>query len=361
MTDESDRILNEHYVPQAYLRLFAPENEGLISRYSLVEIHGGGDYYPPADRYPIKKAASHEGFADGFLETNQTNNAEKANVESIRRVVSQSDLREQDIAHLSQFIAFQQSRSPPSLLHFEGRQFLNEYLDGKTSDLEMDLDLGWRQVVQENASEGYESLQFMGWRVVENQTNVPFITSDNPVVHYFGMDFEEVNNSIIQMEGREIYCPLDPEHYLVLLDPVRFDVGPQYPDTDIKSIQIHYPREIQKFNLLQVVNAFQEIFGPVGEGPLLEKLVEILCNAFPDEDFIRGNRADIDTIRYAQYIGSGNIPKDREWYMKNGMHITTARRKKSHSLWSFNHGISMVSDLMRDEPLDGYWSDHLMS
>ncbi len=34
-------MVNEHYVQQSYLRLFAPENEGVVSRYSLVEKHGG--------------------------------------------------------------------------------------------------------------------------------------------------------------------------------------------------------------------------------------------------------------------------------------------------------------------------------
>lgn len=32
-------MVNEHIVPQAYLRNFAPDEEGLISRYSLIDEH----------------------------------------------------------------------------------------------------------------------------------------------------------------------------------------------------------------------------------------------------------------------------------------------------------------------------------
>ena len=99
-------MVNEHYAQRSYLRLFSPANEGVISRYSLVEKHGGGDYYDPIDRFSVEKAASSENYADGLFESNETTQAEKAMVESLRKMDNERDLSEGDIANISQFIIF---------------------------------------------------------------------------------------------------------------------------------------------------------------------------------------------------------------------------------------------------------------
>lgn len=116
----------EHYVPRWYLKNFAPENEGLVSRYSLVEKHGGGDYHLPKESYPISKAGAVEDLADGWFENDETSSVEKEWNETVRKLINDEPLEEDDIGCLSQFIAFQNSRLPQSILHYEARQQLQE-------------------------------------------------------------------------------------------------------------------------------------------------------------------------------------------------------------------------------------------
>lgn len=347
-------MVNEHYVPQAYLRFFAPEGEGLISRYSLVEKHGGGDYKSPNNRYSVRNAASAEGFANGFLETDATTSAEKRMVRSLEKLQKAKELSEGDIAIISKFIGLQFSRTPDSKLHFDAREQLAE-LTGS------EIDQYWESTVKHNADEAYDSLQFMGWIIVENESNTPIVTSDVSVVNYFDADREEIDGHSFQFEQRQIFFPIGPKHQLLLLDPSHFQIESQYPHTEVERTSITDSKEIHKFNLLQGVTAFQEIFGPVDEGELLEDTIETLCDAFPDEDYIRGNRADLGTIQKAQDFASGGIEtqEDLAWYSEKGKPLINSRTKKAKALWNFSHSISMIDDLYRDSPNLSYWDDLL--
>ncbi|WP_340102311.1 DUF4238 domain-containing protein [Salinibaculum salinum] len=347
----SEEDINEHYVPQSYLRLFSPPGRDIISRYSLKDKHGGGEYYPPYDEYSIKTAASEVGFADGWLEGNDVTEAENEMIGTIRKLRDRVSLTERDISSLSGFIAFQKSRTPTSKLHFEGRQLLGDIIDNKAEFLDFDLDQGWETVVTHNANSGHEALQHMGWVLIENDTSTPFITSDDPIVHYFDCPFEEVDTAIFQMENREIYCPLGPDLLLVLLDPSVFDVGSQYPSTDIQRVAVDDAVEINKVNFLQTINAFREIFGPVDYGDYLEDIVETLCDRFPDEAYIRGPARSLREIEVAQRVGSGHIEseKEKEWYLSKGREITRSRQKKTRAIWEFKHEIGLIESLRLDK------------
>jgi len=351
-------MVKEHYVPRSYLRQWAPPDEGLVSRYSLVETHGGGDYYPPKDRYSINKAAAAEGFANEWFENDETAKIEKEMIEAIRKITEHEPLSEDDVGRLSQFLAFQHSRTPQSKLHFEARQRL-EQADVDIPDRVPDQsESGWLDTLHYNANHGHESLQHMGWKIVENESDLPFITSDKPVFHYFEQSFEDVNSTDEDLHGREIFCPLSPNYLLILLDPEVFRVENQFPDTKIDRVSVSDRKEIYKFNMLQGVSAFQEVFGPVGEGDLLEETVENLCDAFPHEDFIRGNRGDLESIEAAMEFASGmETMRDYLTYVTEYKHITDSRRLESHAVWNFSHSLNIIENLRREDPMIGYWEE----
>jgi hypothetical protein len=346
----------EHYVPRGYLRHFAPENDDLVSRYSLVEKHEGGGYHSPRDRYPIKKAAAIENFADGWLETDDTSFAEREMLESLRRLISNEELTEDDIAGISTFLAFQHSRTPKSVLFYSAREKIPHQIDQHRPDLPEKYNDGWKNALIHNVEEGYHNFQFMGWIVAENYTDIPLITSDKPDVHYLHPDFEEVSSTATQMRGREVYLPLDQDHILILLDPEYFDVESQYPSTEIKRMQLSNSKEIHKFNILQGVNAFQEVFGPVSKGNYLENIIETLCEHYPHEDFIRGNRADLETLMKATDLATGmETEAERQLYQEKYRPLIQSRKLKSDAIWMLNHNLELTSDLLRDEPKSGYW------
>lgn len=349
----------EHYVPRSYLQHFAPEDEGLISRYSLVEKHGGGDYYPPRDRYPVKKAGAADDLADGWFENPETATVEKEMAEALRKILSIRSLEEEDIGRISQFMAFQNSRTPASILHYEARQNLPVPIPGdRFHDLPQHFDEYWKNALYHNANEGHETLQFMGWLVVENETDIPFITSDKPVVHHFFQDFSEISSTSMDMHGRQIYCPINPDYLLIFLDPEVFQVERQWPRTEIKRVTITDSQEIHKFNFLQGVNAFQEVFGSVGKGDYLEDLIRTLCRNFPHEDFIRGNRGDLETLRRSQNLATGMTSEEEvKLYHDKYRPIVRSRRLKSHAGWAFDHDLEIVDSLLRDEPQNDFWGE----
>jgi hypothetical protein len=346
----------EHYVPRGYLRHFAPENDDLVSRYSLVEKHEGGGYHSPRDRYPIKKAAAIEDFADGWLETDDTSFAEREMIESLRKTISNEELTENDIAGISTFLAFQHSRTPKSVLFYSAREAIPHLIDDDRPDLPEEYTEVWKNALIHNVEEGYHNFQFMGWIIAENQTDTPLITSDKPDVHYFHTDFEDVSSTATQMRGREIFLPLDTDHVLILLDPEYFDVDSQYPHTGINRIQIDNSKEVHKLNLLQGVNAFQEVFGPVNGGDYLENIIEKLCEHYPHEDFIRGNRAGLETLKKATDLASGMETKaERQLYEEKYQSLIHSRQLKSHAIWMLDHNLELTDDLLREEPKSGYW------
>jgi len=342
--------VNEHYVQESYLRLFSPVDEGVIARYSLVEKHGGGDYYDPIDRFPVREAASSENYANRFFEGDETNRAENAMVKALRKIIDTKTLSEKDIAHISQFIVFQRDRSPRAKTFHRLKEEISQTAG-------IPIRGNWESVIELDSGERHEGFQFMGWRVIENETDLPFFTSDGPVVIYQ----EEYPGGGLgegfQFTGKEVFCPVNPDKLLLFLDPNTFDVEPQHPSTDIPRIKVDDREQIWKFNLLQGISAFHEIFGPVGSGDELERMIEVSCKHFPDEDYIRGTRWDTEQILEAQKSGFREAtfrpeqltipPEDRE--------IITATKKASDARWMLNHNISLIDELRRENPIDEYW------
>lgn len=348
-------MVNEHYVPRSYLQLFAPGDEGLISRYSPVEIHEGGDYRSAYDEYSIRKAASMEGFADGWLEQDEVTRMENAAKQIFEKLQETTILDEEGIVTISQFVTFQGDRTPSTRRHYETRQLLGDLVDNATELNDLTLADGWDKILVRNATEGQEQLQHMGWILVKNETDTPFITSDEPLAQYFAQDFEAVGNSVKQVEGREMYFPISRDYLLVFLDPSRFEQTGQYPDTKIDKLTIGDPTDIHEVNQLQVFSASREIFGPVDCGDYLEKIVDELIAEFPDEAYIRGYTGELERLQlaYSLAVGFANSP----WYRKFGKPIIRAEQKNAHAIWEHDHDIGFVHELRREEPITDYWDN----
>ena len=343
-------MVNEHYVQESYLRLFAPGEEGLVSRYSLVEQHGGGDYYDPIERYPVKKAASSENYAEGLLESDATNRAEKAMVNSLRKLDSGEELSDEDIANISQFVSFQRDRSPAAKIHHRMRGELWTAA-GK------DVDDFWESVMYIDGNDRYIGFQHMGWMIVENATDLPFFTSDMPVVVYREEFPEDREMDGFDFDGKEVYCPLSPDKLLVLLDPNTFQVGPQYPHTEIESCELSDRQEVWKLNMFQGINAFQEVFGPVEAGEYLETLIEGLCQCYPDEDYIRANRWSTERIYETQKSGIREADErpNQATIPEGDWEIMLSHKKTTDAKWMFSHSLEFIDGLRREEPISDYW------
>ena len=247
-------------------------------------------------------------------------------------------------------LIFQRDRSPKAKTFHRLR---HELFQAAGVPIEAD----WESVIQIDSQERYEGFQFMGWRVIENKTDLPFFTSDSPVVMYQDEKPDRDVFDELQFTGKEVFCPISPDKLLLLLDPNTFNVEPQYPSTKVSRVELDDPQEVWKFNLLQGINAFHEIFGPVGFGEKLESMINLLCKQFPDDDYIRGNRWDTERILAAQRHGFREAtdrpeqltipPEERE--------ILVASKKVAGAPWMHKHKISLIDQLRREEPIDDYW------
>ncbi|AUT04720.1 hypothetical protein CLI64_30250 (plasmid) [Nostoc sp. CENA543] len=97
------------------------------------------------------------------------------------------------------------------------------------------------------------------WKLIINETEEPFITSDNPVVLY--NQFLETrktygSNVGLASKGLEIFLPLSPQIILILYDKDVYKVGAK----NQVSIQLTMDIDIKALNLIQYINANKNIY-----------------------------------------------------------------------------------------------------
>lgn len=329
-------VVNEHYIPQSYLRQFALDNANLISRYSLTDMHGGGDYYA-SGRYPISKAASEEGFADGHLEQGEVTDAEGAILNVFRKLKNRETLTGDEYGNLSWYIGLQFERTPKQQMFRQTADGLSRHTDEFESG-------GWTETIEKVTSGGHKNLQQFGWLLIENRTAQPLITSDHPVVTY---STQHPNQDANSNKNVEIFYPIGPNHLIVLLHPTQYDVEPLYPEKQLRQLVIESPTEIHKLNLLQPLSAFSEIFGPVGEDEYLDRLVTTLCNAFPNPDYVRGPQCSREDMRWARELAIEHYSEvaGTEWYNESIRPIFKAENRESMALTDYSHNLSFVEEL----------------
>ncbi|MBE9054029.1 DUF4238 domain-containing protein [Nostocales cyanobacterium LEGE 11386] len=97
------------------------------------------------------------------------------------------------------------------------------------------------------------------WKLIINETEEPFITSDNPVVLY--NQFLETrktygSNVGLASKGLEIFLPLSPQIILILYDKDVYKVGAK----NQACIQLTMDIDIKALNLIQYINANKNIY-----------------------------------------------------------------------------------------------------
>ncbi len=95
-------------------------------------------------------------------------------------------------------------------------------------------------------------------KLLINDTNVEFITSDNPMVLYNQfMSFQEHTSNIgLLSKGLQIFFPIDPKKLILLYDSKVYRVGNDRKNT----IEIINPTDIHHINKLQVCSCLENIY-----------------------------------------------------------------------------------------------------
>jgi hypothetical protein len=93
--------------------------------------------------------------------------------------------------------------------------------------------------------------------VVKNITEIPFISSDNPVVKNNSFNFNKMIEQYYSAPGLQLICPLSDKSCLFLIHAELYKNIPNYPlkiETDKES-------DVNDLNKLQFLNCYQQILG----------------------------------------------------------------------------------------------------
>ncbi len=111
----------------------------------------------------------------------------------------------------------------------------------------------------QGATQSFPIVLDLEYKLIINNTKLPFITSDNPVVLY-NQFFENRktwgSNTGYATKGLQIYIPLSPRHLILFYDPKLYRIGSKRhkPITTVKAT------DIDALNSLQVLNAHSNLY-----------------------------------------------------------------------------------------------------
>lgn len=97
-------------------------------------------------------------------------------------------------------------------------------------------------------------------KLLINDTPLPFITSDNPIIHYnqfLEQNTQEKAITGFAIKGLQMFVPISPKLMLMLYDSQVYYVG----NRKRKTVQIQKREEIDQLNTLQLLNSSANVYG----------------------------------------------------------------------------------------------------
>jgi len=255
---------NHHFVPKFYLRNFSYLNNkkeiGLYNTRSQF-------YFKTA---PLKSQASKDFFygTDGIIEDSLAE-LEGNLATVINNIIHNDspDLNNEDLFSLLLFIVLTDFRNPHHIhgiseMMIKMRQRLFEEAPN-TDNMDKLLPIPSHeecvQLALNNCVQIAKGIQDLKYKILINITDIPFITSDCPVVKY--NQYLEWKNwkhskSGYGSLGLQIFLPLTHKKLILLYDPNSYEVGnPNYITHKLKKTE-----DIDELNLLQLINCIETIY-----------------------------------------------------------------------------------------------------
>jgi hypothetical protein len=273
---------NQHFVPRFYLKKFSLQSQeeriGVFNISSLKFIKSANLYEQASKNYFYGRDLKIEN-------TLQPLEAESAKI--INSIVDQQTLPSVDSRDHQMLLMF--------IIALLGRtiyaaemidEAIGKYKETVSSinynalpESERNIDLTLTDAVQESLRivlSNFPIVRDLCWKLIINETEQPFITSDHPVVLY--NQFLEPrktygSNVGLASKGLEIFLPLSPKFTLVLFDKDVYRVGTRNK-TSIKADSL---ADITALNLLQYINANKNIY--FNENFLEKQVQELLITA----------------------------------------------------------------------------------
>jgi len=251
--EELKRNRNNHYVPQFYLRLFKVKDLTLPS--TCCSIYEYDKETAKIRKTSIEKVASLKGFYSEERENqlSQIENDVAPLFKEIGRKGIKQNLSEMERIIITNFLFAQYFRTPSDLVFRRKiKNFLSQELLAKKVQKRL-LPSETKQINWRNTSEELEDLfkramVLMTYSILENETSIPFITSDQ-LLNLTNIQPLETYGFL--SKGSFMITILSPKYALILSDP-RYRIE--------KKRHLKIDKEIAKINYLVAERAYQFLY-----------------------------------------------------------------------------------------------------
>lgn len=255
---------NQHYIPKFYLRNFSyNRNDAQIGVFNV-----NNEFFFQTAKLKTQGSKNFFYGHDGIIE-DKLSDVEGRLATTIRNIINTESLpRKGDNNHyaLLAFVGLTHLRNPVQIELLKQsrtamRERFNEILPNENAENHIPeithqeavrLALSGLQTVVENIMD-------LDYKLLKNNTELPFITSDFPVVKY-----NRYLESKKWMHGKtgygntglQIFIPLNSKLTLVFYDSMIYKVG--YKKREICDIE--NVKDIEQLNILQILNCFETLF-----------------------------------------------------------------------------------------------------
>ncbi|KAB2778190.1 DUF4238 domain-containing protein [Brucella anthropi] len=254
----------QHYVPKSLLRRFAVdfENKQKPRQINLVNIASG--------KVVRGASLSDQCYVDYFYGKNlliekALGQLEGSHAELIRKVIESCSIKDSDGWSIVQMLALQKARTLRAEEEYNNmvEKMTRLWLHGRVSEEALrSVKIGLKDAANHNVATTlamcpilFDLKQFL----IINETSIPFIIADNPVVqtNWFGRVREPRRMVGITRAGLQMLMPLSPRFAVLLHDPNVYGA-----DADGNVIRLKRRDEVVALNELQWLNAHKNVYFP---------------------------------------------------------------------------------------------------
>ena len=278
----------QHYVPKFYLKLFSQDGKHLW----IYNLRSKDSF-----QVPIKNLCYEKYFYAKNLEFEKALSLiEQKQAETLHKLVDTQDFANfghEDFDHIHLFLLLQSSRTK------DGKVISNKYTETFVSDfmkplMKSSADLKRNGITEEFidnlkitfpadhmlamlvALTGVELISDLEPTLIINKSNKNFICSDAPVVLYNYIKIKNTSTTGYQSQGLQIFCPLNKDLLLLLIDKNLYDLKRGTGST----IFINRDSDVDSINKLQLVNCLDNVF----------------CSKEDDTDYVRNLHLEVEDL-----------------------------------------------------------------
>ncbi|MCG9879633.1 MAG: DUF4238 domain-containing protein [Bacteroidia bacterium] len=251
---------NQHYIPQFYLRNFSNNDD----RKSIGIYNRKNNIF--SDSTSIKNQASKKHFygKDEVIE-NFFAKYEGAWASVLTKITKRGIIvRKNSIeyAQLLTFISTMAMRTPTAIDLLMNQLIIGDEIIAGKHPSNVKLEIGKREAIAESfrmSSRVMKCIKDLDYKVIKNNTNIPFITSDHPLVKYNKLYISKqlkISKTGYSTIGLILFLPLSSNTLLALYDSGAYNIGPKK-----KSIfNVSNVKDIHLLNTLQFSNQKGQIY-----------------------------------------------------------------------------------------------------